>query len=144
MIGLIQRVSEARVRVDRQCVAEITRGILLLLGFEKGEEATDIPRLVDRVVRYRIFPDPAGHMNLSLLDIGGELLVVPQFTLAANTAKGLRPSFSSAAAPDEAQEMFREFVRRASQHCRVQAGIFGADMKVELINDGPVTFVLQV
>ena len=149
MRGLIQRVSEARVVVEGEAVGEINRGILLLLGIQKGDEQASITKLLDKVLAYRIFPDDAGHMNLSLSDIDGELLIVSQFTLAADTKKGLRPSFSSAAPPDLAQTMYDEFVARAEVKCaerkfaKVQTGRFGADMKVSLLNDGPVTFLLE-
>ncbi len=149
MKGLIQRVSEAKVVVDGNAVGEIGRGILLLLGVQKGDDGTCLDKLLDKVLAYRIFPDAAGHMNLSLTDIAGELLIVSQFTLASDTKKGLRPSFSSAAPPDIAETMYDQFVSRARARCAegkcsdVQTGVFGADMKVSLLNDGPVTFLLE-
>jgi D-tyrosyl-tRNA(Tyr) deacylase len=145
MIGLIQRVSEARVVVDSQTVGQIGRGLLVLVGVEKQDDEATARRLLDRLLAYRVFPDDEGKMNLSLTDIGGELLLVPQFTLAADTRKGTRPSFSSAAPPQLGQSLFDYFVTAARErHPKVATGIFGADMKVSLINDGPVTFWLQV
>ncbi len=144
MIGLIQRVSEAEVVVDGDVVGKISRGILLLLGFQKGDTSPDAEKLLKKVVRYRIFPDRNGQMNLSLADTEGELLVVPQFTIAADTGRGLRPSFSAAAPPGEARHLFEEFLDLARQECRTRSGVFGADMKVRLVNDGPVTFILSV
>ena len=132
MIALIQRVTEARVEVSGELVGLIGRGVLALVGVERGDGELEATRLAERVLGYRIFPDPAGRMNLSLADIGGELLAVSQFTLAADTHKGARPSFSSAAAPHEGERLER-----------VETGRFGAEMKVALVNDGPVTFWLQ-
>ena len=145
MIGLIQRVSEAGVKVDGSTVGLIGRGLLVLVGVEKLDDEATANRLLERILTYRVFPDGQGKMNLSLADIGGELLLVPQFTLAADTHKGTRPSFSSAAAPEKGAGMFAYFVKTAREkHARVEAGMFGADMKVSLVNDGPVTFWLQV
>ena len=144
MIALIQRVSHAAVRVDDAEIASIGRGILALVGVERGDTDADAQRLAERVAAYRIFSDAQGKMNLSLKDIGGDLLAVPQFTLAADTNSGLRPSFSSAATPDEGRRLFERFVEHAAQHASVKTGRFGADMKVNLLNDGPVTFWLQV
>ena len=145
MLGLIQRVSEARVVVHGESVGEIGRGILLLLGIQKHDEISNVDRLLNKVLSYRIFPDAAGQMNVSLKEIGGGLLVVSQFTLAADTKKGLRPSFSSAAPPSVAEKLYDEFVTRAmALHHNVATGRFGADMDVQLINDGPVTFLLEV
>ena len=143
MLGLIQRVSEARVLVKGNTVAEIGPGLLLLLGVEQSDSETEAVKLVDRVLNYRVFNDDLGHMNLSLLDVIGELLVVSQFTLAASTNKGLRPSFSSAASPEDAQALYDFFVRVAAQRVSVQTGYFGADMQVSLVNDGPATFILS-
>ncbi len=145
MIGLIQRVSAAAVTVDGESTGEIGRGILLLLGVEKGDDQHSCQKLADKVINYRIFPDGEGRMNLSLKDIDGELLVVSQFTLAADTRKGLRPSFTPAASPDLAEALYRQFSDYcAAQLARVASGRFGADMQVSLCNDGPVTFLLNV
>lgn len=144
MIGLIQRVSEARVVVDGEVVGEIRHGLLLFLGVEKDDDERSSEKLLGKVLAYRVFPDDAGQMNLSLADTGGGLLIVSQFTLVANTRKGLRPSFSSAAPPDRAEQIYDSFVSRArSLHPTVATGKFGADMKVHLVNDGPVTFTLN-
>ena len=144
MRALIQRVSEARVQVEGELVGEIGPGLLLLLGVEKSDTAAQVERLLNKTLNYRVFGDDRGHMNLSLLDVGGELLVVSQFTLAAETNKGLRPSFSSAAAPQDAEALYELFVKEAAQSVGVQTGRFGADMQVSLVNDGPVTFMLSV
>ena len=145
MRGLIQRVARASVEVDGEVVGAIDQGILLLLGIERGDDAGTVQRLLDKVLSFRIFPDPDGKMNLSLRDIRGGLLVVSQFTLAADTQKGLRPSFSRAAEPQLGRQLYDLFLARAQQsHPLVQAGRFGADMQVSLVNDGPVTFVLDV
>lgn len=143
MKGLIQRVSQARVEVDHRVVGEIGRGLVLLLGVEKQDDATVGLRLLDRVLQYRVFPDEQSHMNLSLLDVDGALLVVSQFTLAADTRKGRRPSFSAAAPPELAEALYDEFIAAAVQRCRTESGEFGADMQVHLVNDGPVTFLLE-
>ena len=145
MIGLIQRVSEASVRVEGNIVGQIGRGLLVLAGVEKQDDEAIALRLLERILTYRVFPDEQGKMNLSLADIGGGLLLVPQFTLAADTHKGTRPSFSSAAAPEQGKALFEHFVSAARKlHPGVATGVFGADMKVSLVNDGPVTFWLQV
>jgi D-tyrosyl-tRNA(Tyr) deacylase len=144
MIALIQRVTEARVEVSGEPVGRIGRGILALVGVERGDGQLEVERLVERVLGYRIFPDAEGRMNRSLAEVDGELLAVSQFTLAADTHKGARPSFSSAAAPDEGERLFNRFVELArTRLARVQTGRFGAEMKVALVNDGPVTFWLQ-
>ena len=143
MIALVQRVTEARVDVGEQTIASIGRGILALVGVERGDGEAHAERLVERVLGYRIFPDADGKMNLSLLDIKGELLAVPQFTLAADTRKGTRPGFSSAAPPDEGERLFKFFVEVLNQKIKAKTGKFGANMKVGLVNDGPVTFWLQ-
>jgi len=145
MIGLIQRVSHASVRVDNQVCGEIDKGILLLLAVEPKDQESHAERLLEKVLNYRVFSDSEGKMNLSLRDIQGGLLVVSQFTLAANTKKGLRPSFTSAAAPAHAEALYNLFASSAKAiHDKTQYGIFGADMQVSLCNDGPVTFSLQV
>lgn len=144
MIGLLQRVSDARVTVDGQAVAAIGRGILVLVGIERGDEAGAAERLAERLLAYRVFPDSEGRMNLSLADIGGELLLVPQFTLAADTRSGNRAGFSQAADPDTGQRLFECLARACERrHGHVARGVFGADMQVSLTNDGPVTFWLQ-
>ena len=144
MIALIQRVARAGVRVDQEDIASIEKGVLALVAVERGDTDDAARRLAERVAAYRIFSDANGKMNLSLKDVEGELLAVSQFTLAADTASGLRPSFSGAAAPEEGRRLFDFFVQVASQTVPVKTGRFGADMKVSLVNDGPVTFWLQV
>ena len=145
MIALIQRVSEAAVHVNGKVVGEIQNGILALVGVEKGDSEQQADRLLQRVLAYRIFPDTEGRMNLDVRQSGGRLLLVSQFTLAANTRKGNRASFTSAAPPDEGRRLFDYFVNKAMETMPdTQTGEFGADMKVKLVNDGPVTFWLQV
>lgn len=144
MIGLLQRVSEARVDVGAECVGRIGRGLAVLVGVERGDGPLQADRLLDRLLGYRVFPDEQGRMNLSLADIGGGLLLVPQFTLAADTRKGMRAGFSTAAAPEEGGRLFDHLVSAArSRHGDVQTGRFGAAMQLSLTNDGPVTFWLQ-
>lgn len=145
MIGLLQRVSEARVSVDGQTIGAIGRGLLVLVGVERGDGPQQVDRLLERLLGYRVFEDDAGRMNLSLRDIGGGLLLVPQFTLAADTSKGMRPGFSSAADPEHGAELFALLVERASDAWNpVATGRFGAQMAVSLTNQGPVTFWLRV
>jgi D-tyrosyl-tRNA(Tyr) deacylase len=145
LIALIQRVSEAQVAVGDRVVGKIGAGILALIGFERGDEMEGTSRLLTRVLTYRIFADDAGRMNLSLADTGGGLLLVPQFTLAADTQKGTRPGFSTAAAPELARSMFTHCLTLARErHASVAAGEFGAHMRVSLVNDGPVTFWLRM
>jgi D-tyrosyl-tRNA(Tyr) deacylase len=145
VIGLIQRVSHAAVTVEGEVVGQIGRGILLLLGVEKEDTPAKADRLLEKVLGYRIFPDEGGRMNLSLKDIQGELLIVPQFTLPADTRKGMRPSFTPAAAPELGRALFEYFCFHAVQTgCPVGTGVFSADMQVSLNNDGPVTFWLTV
>jgi D-aminoacyl-tRNA deacylase len=144
MIALLQRVLEASVRVDGSVVGAIGPGLLGLIGVRPNDTADAAPRLLDRMLKYRIFADESGKMNLNLQQIGGDLLLVPQFTLAADTRSGLRPSFSTAAPPEQARRLFEALLIAArKQHPRVEGGVFGADMKVSLINDGPVTFWLE-
>ena len=145
MILLIQRVSEASVRVDGEIVGSIGRGLLAFVAVEPGDDDATARRLVDRALAYRVFEDAGGKMNRSLADIGGELLLVSQFTLAADTRKGLRPSFSTAAPPELGRALFERVVEfaRAALPGKVATGRFGADMKVALVNDGPVTFWLR-
>ncbi len=145
MILLIQRVSEAKVRVNSKIVGEIGQGLLAFVAVEPGDDDATARRLVERAVNYRVFGDAAGRMNLSLADTGGELLLVSQFTLAADTRKGLRPSFTKAAPPELGRQLFERVVEyaRAALPGKVAVGLFGADMKVSLVNDGPVTFWLR-
>lgn len=145
MQGLIQRVKHAKVEVAGEVVGEIQQGILLLLGVEKADSEASADKLLHKVSNYRIFTDDAGKMNLSLRDIEGELLVVSQFTLAADTKKGMRPSFSSAATPQQAEALYEYFAKQAAvSGLTVATGQFAADMQVSLCNDGPVTFNLSV
>lgn len=144
MIALIQRVAQASVTVDGQIVGQIGRGVLALVCAERTDTAAEAAALVAKLLGYRIFPDEQGRMNRSLVDVDGGLLVVPQFTLAADTNTGTRPSFTPAAPPELGERLFREFVRCASErHAHVATGVFGAHMQVQLTNDGPVTFWLQ-
>jgi D-tyrosyl-tRNA(Tyr) deacylase len=144
MIALIQRVAQASVAVDGATVGQIGCGVLALVCAERGDTAAEAAALVAKLLGYRIFPDDQGRMNRSLVDIDGELLAVPQFTLAADTNSGTRPSFTPAAPPELGERLFGEFVRIArAHHARVATGVFGAHMRVQLINDGPVTFWLQ-
>jgi D-tyrosyl-tRNA(Tyr) deacylase len=141
----VQRVAEARVAVGGETLGAIGRGVLALVGVERGDSEREARRLAERVLGYRIFADAEGRMNLSLADVAGGLLLVPQFTLAADTRSGTRPGFSSAAAPEEGERLFRLFVQACRErHAEVASGRFGADMQVSLVNDGPVTFWLQV
>jgi len=145
MIGLLQRVSEAAVRVDGATVGAIGPGLLVLLCAEKGDTGREADLLLTKMLGYRVFSDEAGKMNRSLVDVNGGLLLVPQFTLAADTKSGTRPSFTPAAAPEDGRRLFDHVVRQARErHGQVETGVFGADMKVSLINDGPVTFWLRV
>lgn len=144
MITVIQRVTQASVRVEDERVGSIGIGIMALLAVEKGDTEKEAQRLLERILNYRIFPDTTGRMNLSLRDINGGLLLVPQFTLAADTQKGNRPSFTSAAQPELGLGLFSYMQQLALEcHPKVQFGRFGADMKVSLVNDGPVTFMLR-
>ena len=145
MIGLIQRVKQASVTVDNQVCGAIEQGLLVLLGVEQGDDLEKLKKLADKIMKYRIFSDENGKMNLNVRQIGGKLLVVSQFTLAADTERGLRPSFSGAATPSLANELYLAFIAYCrSQGIEVECGQFAADMQVALINDGPVTFHLQV
>ena len=144
MIALIQRVSEAGVTVDGRVVGSIGRGILALIGVQRGDDSAQAGRLLERVLGYRLFEDQAGRMNRSLSEIAGGLLLVPQFTLAADTRKGPRAGFSGAEQPERARALFDELVALArTRHTEVATGEFGAHMKVSLVNDGPVTFWLE-
>jgi|TARA_B110000908_G_scaffold98741_1_gene116587 D-tyrosyl-tRNA(Tyr) deacylase len=142
--ALIQRVTEASVAVDGEVIAEIGQGLLVLLGVERDDSVAIANRLADRLLAYRVFSDDDGKMNLSVTDISGSVLIVSQFTLAADTGKGLRPGFSSAASPALANELYENFLDRIrSRDIDLASGKFAADMKVSLINDGPVTFMLE-
>ena len=144
MIGLLQRVSQASVNINGETVGNINRGLAVLIGVEVGDGTTQADTLLRRILGYRLFPDAAGRMQQSLSDIGGGLLLVPQFTLAADTRKGLRPSFTPAAPPEHGAALFHHLLAAARQrHHPVQHGRFGADMQVALVNDGPVTFWLR-
>ena len=143
MIALIQRVSEAQVRVREELVGAIERGVLALIGVQRADTTVSAERLLERILSYRVFPDTEGRMNESLRSVGGGLLLVPQFTLAADTHKGTRAGFSSAAEPAEAQGLFAHLLAQARNgYAPVSAGVFGAHMQVSLVNDGPVTFLL--
>jgi D-tyrosyl-tRNA(Tyr) deacylase len=145
VIALIQRVREARVQARASTLGAIGPGILALVGVERGDGEAEAARLAERVIGYRIFPGEHGKMNRSLAETRGGLLVVPQFTLAADTKSGARPSFSSAAPPADGERLFARFVAHARErHSPVETGTFAADMQVSLVNDGPVTFWLQV
>ena len=144
MIALLQRVSRASVEVDQQVIARIDRGVLALIGVQPDDNQQKADKLLYKLLNYRIFEDNNECMNLSLQDIAGDLLLVPQFTLAADTRKGLRPGFSTAASPDAGQYWFNQLVTAAkAAHNSVQTGQFGADMQVSLVNSGPATFWLQ-
>src|SRR5258705_3681069 len=145
MIGLVQRVTEARVEVRRNRVGAIGPGLLVLACAERGDSEFEAERLVERMLNYRVFADVDGKMNLSLRDVGGALLLVPQFTLAADTRKGTRPSFTPAAPPEEGKRLFEHLLACArASHSPVASGEFGTHMRVSLVNDGPVTIWLQV
>ena len=147
MLGLIQRVSSASVAIDNQVNGKIDQGLVLLLGIQKDDDQSKADQLLKKVVSYRIFADAAGKMNLSLNDVGGGLLVISQFTLAADTSKGLRPGFSTAAPPEQAKALYDYFLAQAQVNyapdVNIESGIFGANMQVSLCNDGPVTFMLR-
>jgi D-tyrosyl-tRNA(Tyr) deacylase len=144
MIGLLQRVTTASVVVDGQTIGSIDNGLVVLIGVEKEDDHKKADRLLERLLGYRVFEDETGRMNLSVSDIQGGLLLVPQFTLPADTRKGTRPSFSSAASPEHGEAIFDYFVEQAkANYDKVETGQFAADMQVSLVNDGPVTFWLQ-
>lgn len=144
MIGLLQRVTHAEVHVSGRQVGAIQTGLLVLVGVERGDSEAQADRLLERLCTYRVFPDAEGRMNRSLQDIGGQLMLVSQFTLAADTRSGTRPGFSPAAVPEEGRRLFDYLVERARARLgAVQTGEFGANMQVSLTNDGPVTFWLQ-
>jgi D-aminoacyl-tRNA deacylase len=145
MIALLQRVSRAEVIVAGDRVGAVEHGLLVLIGVERGDSEREANRLVERLLGYRVFPDTAGKMNLSVQEVAGGVLLVPQFTLAADTQTGTRPSFSSAASPEEGRRLFEYLVQQTRVvHAPVAAGVFGADMQVTLTNEGPVTFWLRV
>ena len=145
MIGLLQRVSHADVVVDGETIAHIGLGLVVLVGVERGDAEREASRLLERLLAFRVFADDRGRMNLSVCDVGGELLLVPQFTLAADTASGNRPGFSRAAEPEHGRELFEQLVSLAqNSEIKVGSGRFGAMMKVNLANEGPVTFWLRV
>ncbi|OCL17009.1 D-aminoacyl-tRNA deacylase [Gilliamella sp. wkB171] len=143
MIALIQRVTQASVTVDKQIIGQINHGLLILLGVEQGDDQQKATRLCEKVLGYRIFSDSEGKMNLNVQQAKGEVLVVSQFTLAADTQKGMRPSFTKGAKPDEANKLYQFFVEQCKKQINTQTGQFAANMQVALINDGPVTFWLQ-
>lgn len=144
MKALLQRVSRAQVEVDQRCVGQIGQGLLVLLGFDKGDDEQAADRLLKKILAYRVFADVGGRMNLSVADIAGGVLLVSQFTLSADTSKGLRPGFSLAMPPAEAEQLYLYTLEQlGSMHTEVAAGVFGADMQISLTNDGPVTFLLQ-
>jgi D-tyrosyl-tRNA(Tyr) deacylase len=144
MIGLLQRVTQARVDIEADCVASIGPGLLVLVGVRPADSEASAQRLLDRLLHYRVFADEAGKMNLSLEQTQGDLLLVPQFTLAADTHKGSRPGFSTAAPPEQGRQLFDLLVQGArARHGRVESGVFAAHMRVSLVNDGPVTFWLE-
>ncbi|WP_448249125.1 D-aminoacyl-tRNA deacylase [Thalassotalea agariperforans] len=145
MIALIQRVSEASVEVDKQIVGEIEQGILVLLAIEPDDTEAKAKRLAERIAGYRIFEDDQGKMNLNVKQVGGDILVVSQFTLAADTTRGMRPSFTNAAKPEFSDKLYQYFTAQLRQQgFNVPTGVFRADMKVRLLNDGPVTFQLTI
>jgi D-tyrosyl-tRNA(Tyr) deacylase len=145
MIGLLQRVSSASVTVDNEVVGAIGRGLLVLVGVQRGDSEKEADRLLERLLTYRVFPDDEGRMNRSLQEVHGGLLLVSQFTLAADTRKGTRPGFSPAAEPELGRHLFSYLICRARErHSAVESGVFGANMQVALVNDGPVTFWLEV
>jgi D-tyrosyl-tRNA(Tyr) deacylase len=144
MKALIQRVSRAKVEVDGQITGEISQGLLVFIGIEKNDEQTQMHKMIKKILSYRVFYDADEKMNLSVKDIDGSLLLVSQFTLAADTSSGTRPGFSTAKTPVEAKKLYEYFLSNISQqYPKVQSGIFGADMQVSLTNDGPVTFLLS-
>lgn len=145
MIALLQRVTQASVSIEGTVTASIDAGLCVLIGVQPNDNEQSAQKLVDKLMGYRVFPDEQGRMNLDVRQANGKVLLVPQFTLAADTSQGRRPGFSTAAKPDMAEALFNEFCERARQQINdVQIGSFGADMQVALINDGPITFWLEV
>ena len=143
MIALIQRVSSAKVEVDGEIVGQIGKGLLVLLGVEKDDDRSKADKLAEKVLNYRVFSDADNKMNLNVQQVAGEVLVVSQFTLVADTQKGLRPSFSKGATPSLANELYEYFAQKCGEKVKVECGRFAADMQVSLVNEGPVTFWLQ-
>ena len=143
MIALIQRVSSAKVEVDGEIVGQIGKGLLVLLGVEKDDDRSKADKLAEKVLNYRVFSDADDKMNLNIQQVAGEVLVVSQFTLVADTQKGLRPSFSKGATPSLANELYEYFAQKCGEKVKVECGRFAADMQVSLVNEGPVTFWLQ-
>ena len=143
MIALIQRVSSAKVEVDGEIVGQIGKGLLVLLGVEKDDDRHKVDKLAEKVLNYRVFSDADDKMNLNVQQVAGEVLVVSQFTLVADTQKGLRPSFSKGATPSLANELYEYFAQKCGEKVKVECGRFAADMQVSLVNEGPVTFWLQ-
>ena len=143
MIALIQRVSSAKVEVDGEIVGQIGKGLLVLLGVEKDDDRAKADKLAEKVLNYRVFSDADDKMNLNVQQVAGEVLVVSQFTLVADTQKGLRPSFSKGATPSLANELYEYFAQKCGEKVKVECGRFAADMQVSLVNEGPVTFWLQ-
>ncbi|MFC2544529.1 MAG: D-aminoacyl-tRNA deacylase [Aggregatibacter sp.] len=143
MIALIQRVSSAKVEVDGEIVGQIGKGLLVLLGVEKDDDRQKADKLAEKVLNYRVFSDADDKMNLNVQQVAGEVLVVSQFTLVADTQKGLRPSFSKGATPSLANELYEYFTQKCGEKVKVECGRFAADMQVSLVNEGPVTFWLQ-
>lgn len=144
MIALIQRVTQAKVEVGGEVVGQIGKGLLVLLGVEKDDDRAKADKLAEKVLNYRVFSDENDKMNLNVQQVAGEVLVVSQFTLVADTQKGLRPSFSKGAAPSLANELYEYFAQKCGEKVKVECGRFAADMQVSLTNNGPVTFWLQV
>lgn len=144
MKALMQRVTQAKVEVEGQCIGQIDHGIMLLLGVDKNDNQAKADQLLHKVLHYRFFADADGKMNHNVQQMGGNILIISQFTLVADTKKGLRPGFSSAAPPALGEEMYNYFVAKAKENISVATGRFGADMQVSLTNDGPVTFLLEV
>ena len=143
MIALIQRVTQAKVEVDGEIVGQIGKGLLVLLGVEKDDERSKADKLAEKVLNYRVFSDADDKMNLNVQQVAGEVLVVSQFTLVADTQKGLRPSFSKGATPSLANELYEYFAQKCGEKVKVECGRFAADMQVSLVNEGPVTFWLN-
>ena len=143
MIALIQRVSSAKVEVDSEIVGQIGKGLLVLLGVEKDDDGQKADKLAEKVLNYRVFSDADDKMNLNVQQVAGEVLVVSQFTLVADTQKGLRPSFSKGATPSLANELYEYFAQKCGEKVKVECGRFAADMQVSLVNEGPVTFWLN-